>query len=102
MPKSKRPGTSLTVARPVESFIRVIRGKKVILDSDLAALYQAGTKTLNQAVRRNLDRFPEDFMFQLCLDGGGIFEVTDCASNAGHERRGRCPPFLRFGQLPMQ
>jgi hypothetical protein len=71
MPKSKRPGTSLTAARPVESLIRVIRGQKVILDTDLAALYQVETRTLNQAVRRNMDRFPEDFMLQLSVEEVG-------------------------------
>ena len=42
-----------------------IRGQKVILDRDLAALYQVETRVLNQAVKRNVERFPEDFMFQL-------------------------------------
>jgi hypothetical protein len=50
---------------PVESRILVIRRQKVLLDSDLASLYQVETKALNQAVRRNIDRFPEDFTFQL-------------------------------------
>ncbi|MBI3874474.1 MAG: ORF6N domain-containing protein [Verrucomicrobia bacterium] len=45
--------------------IYLLRAQKVMLDSDLAALYGVTTKALNQAVRRNLDRFPEDFMFQL-------------------------------------
>lgn len=45
--------------------ILVIRGCKVILDSELATLYQVQTKALNQAVQRNIDRFPADFMFQL-------------------------------------
>jgi ORF6N domain len=45
--------------------ILVIRGHKVMLDSELAALYQVKTKALNQAVQRNIDRFPADFMFQL-------------------------------------
>jgi hypothetical protein len=45
--------------------IYIIRGHKVMLDRDLAELYQVETRTLNQAVRRNIDRFPEDFMFQL-------------------------------------
>lgn len=45
--------------------VRLVRGEKVLLDSDLAGLYRVGTKVLNQAVRRNKDRFPEDFMFQL-------------------------------------
>src|SRR5215831_16836650 len=45
--------------------IYFIRGQKVMLDRDLAELYQVETRSLNQAVRRNIDRFPEDFMFQL-------------------------------------
>ncbi|MGD9152701.1 MAG: ORF6N domain-containing protein [Gammaproteobacteria bacterium] len=45
--------------------IYTIRGKQVMLDRDLAALYQVETKALNQAVKRNKDRFPSDFMFQL-------------------------------------
>lgn len=50
---------------PVEKRIRLIRGHRVMLDSDLAAIYGVSTKALNQAVRRNPDRFPDDFMFQL-------------------------------------
>lgn len=49
----------------IEDTILLIRGKRVILDHDLARLYGVTTKMLNQAVKRNLDRFPEDFMFQL-------------------------------------
>lgn len=45
-----------------------IRGHKVMLDTELAALYGVETKMLNRAVRRNLDRFPEDFMFQLSIE----------------------------------
>ncbi len=45
--------------------VLAIRGEKVLLDADLAELYGVGTKVLNQAVKRNLDRFPADFMFQL-------------------------------------
>jgi len=45
--------------------IYIIRGKKVMIDRDLAILYEILTKQLNQSVRRNVDRFPEDFMFQL-------------------------------------
>jgi hypothetical protein len=48
--------------------IFLIRGQKVMLDSDLAALYQVPTKVLNQAVRRNLGRFPSDFMFHLTVE----------------------------------
>jgi hypothetical protein len=49
----------------VQSKIYLIRGKKVMLDSDLAFLYQVETKNLNKAAQRNIERFPEDFMFQL-------------------------------------
>jgi phage regulator Rha-like protein len=49
----------------VESQIRVVRGQKVMLDADLAALYGVETKQLNRAVKRNLSRFPEEFMFRL-------------------------------------
>jgi hypothetical protein len=49
----------------IENNIHIIRGKKVILDSDLAVLYGVETKALKQAVKRNLKRFPEDFMFLL-------------------------------------
>ena len=52
----------------VEDTILLIRGQKVILDRDLAQLYGVSTKVLNQAVKRNLGRFPEDFMFQLTMD----------------------------------
>lgn len=55
-------------APAIESRILLIRGQKVMLDSDLAELYGVPTKALNQAVKRNLDRFPEDFMFRLGLD----------------------------------
>src|SRR6266850_3135668 len=49
----------------IDAVIRVARGHKVILDSDVAQLYGVPAKILNQAVRRNLERFPADFMFQL-------------------------------------
>ena len=52
----------------IESLIRVIRGQQVMLDSDLAMLYGVETKRLNEQVKRNIERFPEDFMFQLTQD----------------------------------
>lgn len=50
---------------PIENLIHVIRGQQVMIDSDLARLYGVETRVLNQAVKRNIERFPEDFMFQL-------------------------------------
>ena len=49
----------------IQQHILLIRGKKVMLDSDLAELYEVTTRALNQAVKRNIGRFPADFMFQL-------------------------------------
>lgn len=61
---AKTPKTVATFA-PVDNHIQTIRGQRVILDSDLAALYQVQTFRLNEAVKRNRERFPADFMFQL-------------------------------------
>ena len=55
----------IAAARNIEKQILLIRGEKVMLDSDLAALYAVETKVLIQAVKRNISRFPWDFMFQL-------------------------------------
>lgn len=57
--------TDLISIEKIDKAIYLIRGEKVMLDRDLAHLYGVSTAALNQAVRRNLDRFPEDFMFQL-------------------------------------
>ena len=56
----------------IENKILLIRGQKVLLDKDLAGLYGVPTKVLNQAVRRNIERFPEDFMLQLTWDEVGL------------------------------
>jgi hypothetical protein len=60
-----RMNESIIPAERIEQVIYMIRGQKVILDHDLAVLYDVETKALNQAVKRNIERFPEDFMFQL-------------------------------------
>ncbi len=59
---------SLVPADRIESAILFIRGQKVMLDRDLASLYVVPVKVLNQAVKRNPERLPEDFMFQLSMD----------------------------------
>jgi hypothetical protein len=61
MTKSK----SVVKVGKIQQRILLIRGEKVIVDADLAEFYGVPTKALNQAVRRNMDRFPSDFMFQL-------------------------------------
>ena len=62
---SPRPTQFAFPVEQIESRILLVRGRKVMLDSDLAAVYDVPTKRLNEQVRRNAERFPEDFMFQL-------------------------------------
>ncbi len=69
--RMSKKANSIIPVQQVEHLIFIVRGQKVMLDSDLAALYGAATKVLNQAVRRNNERFPEDFMFQLSKEECG-------------------------------
>lgn len=62
---AKSGNQQLPVENKVESLIQVIRGQQVMLDRDLAELYGVETRRLNEQVKRNIERFPEDFMFQL-------------------------------------
>ena len=65
MPKNVTPSVPPEI---IEQKIYLIRGHKVMLDADLAKLYAVETKAFNQAVKRNIERFPEDFMFQLSVE----------------------------------
>ena len=58
----------MQIIKSIQSRIYEIRGERVMLDFDLAILYEVETKVLNQAVKRNIERFPEDFMFRLSLN----------------------------------
>ena len=58
----------MQIIQSVQNRIYEIRGERVMLDFDLAALYEVETRVLNQAIKRNLKRFPEDFMFRLTAD----------------------------------
>ena len=70
----------------IESRIHHIRGKKVMLDRDLAELYEVETSQMKRAVRRNIDRFPEDFMFELKKDELEILRCQFGTSSWGGER----------------
>lgn len=61
----KKPSRALLPTERIERSILLVRGQKVLLDADLAEMYDVETRVLVQAVKRNLDRFPDDFMFQL-------------------------------------
>jgi hypothetical protein len=75
----------------IERRIYFIRGQKVMLDSDLAELYQVLTKNLNLAVRRNADRFPEDFMFQLTNEETQSLRLQIVTSNESRGGRRYLP-----------
>ena len=88
--------TEQTVTQPVrvpaeriERFILFIRGQKVMLDTDLAELYGATTKAFNQAIKRNRDRFPSDFMFRLTRE-----EKAEVVTNCDHLRNLKFSPVL--------
>jgi phage regulator Rha-like protein len=66
----------ITVQNNIESKILSIRGKQVMIDRDLAQLYGVETRVLNQAVKRNIERFPEDFMFQLTFEEANSLESS--------------------------
>jgi hypothetical protein len=66
--KGSRGRRAIVTLERIDRAILLLRGQKVMLDSDLAALYGVATKSLNQAVRRNAERFPLDFMFQLTVE----------------------------------
>ena len=92
MPHSKKksapPSTVTMPLELIERRIYLIRGQKVMLDGDLAFLYGVETKALTRTVRRNLDRFPDDFMFQLSKEE---FESLRCqfgTSKEGTKQRG--------------
>jgi hypothetical protein len=70
----------------IESKILILRGKKVMLDRDLAALYSVETKMLKRAVKRNIERFPDDFMFQLIKEEFDNLRCQNGTSSWGGQR----------------
>ena len=79
--------------REIQSMIYTFRGKQVMVDSNLADLYQVTTKRLNEQVRRNLDRFPSDFMFQ--LENQEVMNLRSQIATAGRypAQRNNCKVF---------
>jgi hypothetical protein len=83
--------TSPQPARDLGHLILTLRGQRVLLDSDLAALYGVSTGNLNKAVQRNRDRFPEDFMFQLSSEEVEALRFQSGISNKGRGGRRYLP-----------
>src|ERR1043166_4982547 len=68
MAKESEHSKTLAITENIEAKIYVVRGQRIMLDSDLADIYVVETKVLKQAVRRNRRKFPDDFLFELSLD----------------------------------
>src|SRR5216117_953228 len=98
---STRSPSSLTSIEDVSRAIVVLRGRKVLLDAELAALYGVMTKRLNEQVKRNAERFPEDFMFRLSRSETGALNRSHSATGSQRHRDPRFPPyaFTEYGAI---
>ena len=86
MAKNQSSRTEIVPLESIERRIYVVRGEKVMLDADLANLYEVETKNLNKAVKRNLGRFPEDFMFRLTKQEAESLRFQTGTSSYGGRR----------------
>ncbi len=85
---------------PLTSRIHIVRGQKIMLDADLAELYGVSTKVFNQSVKRNLNRFPVDFMFQLTNEEHDRLRSQIVTSNVGRGGRRYSPlAFTEHGTI---
>ena len=75
----------MQIIQSIQNRIFEIRGERVMLDKDLASLYGTETKALNLAVKRNIKRFPKDFMFQLTKEEFESLRFQSETSNQGHQ-----------------
>ena len=82
----------ISINKRFENYIYIIRTQKVMLDEDLARIYEVETKVLVQAVKRNLSRFPEDFMFQLTIEEHELLR-SQFVTSTGRTGR-RYPPYV--------
>lgn len=88
---AEMPSAAVAPIGEIERAILLVRGEKVILDADLGELYGVDTKALNQAVKRNIERFPEDFMFRLTKT-----EKSEVVTNCDHLDRLKFSPALPY------
>ncbi len=97
MPKKRK---ELAVLEPVEPLIRELRGERVMLDSDLARIYGVPTFRLNEAVKRNRERFPVDFLLRLTSDEFADLISQSAISSSGHGGRRKLPwAFTEHGAI---
>lgn len=84
---------SLVPIEPIERLIHVFREHRVIIDTDLSAIYAVSTKVFNQAIKRNIDRFPEDFMFQLTVDEFDLLRSQNVTLKTGRGKHRKYLPY---------
>lgn len=85
----------MEVIQSIQNRIYELRGDRVMLDFDLSHLYEVETRVLNQAVKRNIDRFPEDFMFQLTS-----FELGEIKNQIESLEKPSSSQIVMMGNLP--
>ena len=90
--KKRTTKKNIVISERIIKSILMIRGEKVMMDSDLADLYEVETKVLTQAVKRNLDRFPKDFMFQMTKSEFDDLRSQNVTSRSWGGRR--YPPYV--------
>jgi hypothetical protein len=91
MATTSKQSTALVVTKAIDDKIYVFRDQRVMLDSDLAEIYQVETRVLNQAVNRNVSRFPKDFIFQLTKEEFDSLISQTVTSKPGHGGRRKLP-----------
>lgn len=93
MSKGMARGLSVIPSERIESRIVLLRGHKVMLDSELAELYGVATKVLIQAIKRNIERFPADFMFQLTVEEADLLRSQIVTLKTGRGRHRKYLPY---------
>ncbi|HEY0681511.1 MAG TPA: ORF6N domain-containing protein [Steroidobacter sp.] len=98
---AKNKNAALMPVEHITQSILILRGQRVLLDSELAVLYGVTTKRFNQQVRRNLARFPEDFMFQLNTDEASALRLQSATlkTGRGHHRKYLPYAFTEHGAI---
>ena len=98
---AKKTHTALVPLERITRSILILRGQRVILDADLAAIYGVQTRVLNQAVKRNTERFPEDFMFRLTRQEAELSRSQSVILNLGRGQNTKYLPhaFTEYGAI---
>ena len=91
MDSTDQPASAIGATGPIEHRILLVRGRRVMVDTDLAALYGVRPKRLNEQVKRNRRRFPPDFTFQLTAEEAETLRSQSATTKRGRGGRRSCP-----------